>query len=163
MSSLIDFRSCMFAWLFGVHIGKLFKDEKIDKTLAKGTGRFTFTIIGRMVVQLCKADRIVMLGPEICFQQARVTTQSLPPGKLQLLMGVEEIMKNSVRVESWLADIISQTPKRRLVARSFVGRITGLRLQTFMAWTKFLKKMGLRHEDWIPSIANSSWQVLCCE
>ena len=88
----------MFAWFFVVFIGKSFKDGMAEKTLAKGTGRSTFIIVGGLVEQLCRSDLMRMLGPEIRFPQARVTTQILQPEKLELPTGVEEFMKDSVSV-----------------------------------------------------------------
>ena len=86
----------MFAWLPVVYIGNSSLKKRAVRTFDRGTGRSKFMMVAGIFKQLCKLERILKLGPEICFPQASVTTQIRHPGKLEDPTGVEEFFYDSV-------------------------------------------------------------------
>ena len=71
-------------------------EDKFQKKIR--TGRSTFMMVAGIFEQLCKSERILILGPEICLPQASVTTQIRHAGKLEDPTGVEEFIYDSVNV-----------------------------------------------------------------
>ena len=88
----------MFAWLLVAYSGNSSMDGRAMRTFDRGTGKSTFMLVAGILEQLCKSGRILILGPEICFPQASVTTHIRHPGKLEDPTGVEEFIYDSVRV-----------------------------------------------------------------